>query len=50
MECTIVANVTEMKTSAMLLRLISRAVAKAVGTTAREIFKLLCITIKTTEF
>jgi uncharacterized membrane protein len=33
-----------MKTSAMLLKLISRAVAKAVGTTAGEIFKLLYIT------
>jgi hypothetical protein len=45
MKCTIVANVTLMKTSEMLLKLISRAVAKAVGTTAEEIFKLLYITI-----
>jgi hypothetical protein len=37
MKCTIVANVTLMKTSEMLLKLISRAVAKAVGTTAEEI-------------
>jgi len=34
---TIVANVTVMKTSEMLLRFISRAVAKAVGTTAEKI-------------
>jgi hypothetical protein len=31
----IVANVTVMKTSEMLLRFISRAVAKAVGTTRK---------------
>jgi len=38
---TIVANVTVMKTSEMLLRFISRAVAKAVGTTAKQILKIL---------
>jgi len=32
---TIVANVTEMKTSDALLRLISNAVARAVGTTVK---------------
>jgi hypothetical protein len=32
-----------MKTSEMLLRFISRAVAKAVGTTAEQILKLLYI-------
>lgn len=41
MKCTIVANVTVMKTNEMLVKFISRAVAKAVGTTAEEIFKLL---------
>jgi hypothetical protein len=40
---TIVANVTVMKTSEMLLRFISRAVAKAVGTTAQPILGLLYI-------
>ena len=40
---TIVANVTVMKTSEMLLRFISRAVAKAVGTTAEKIMWSLYI-------
>jgi Zn finger protein HypA/HybF involved in hydrogenase expression len=42
----IVANVTVMKTSEMLLKFMSRAVAKAVGTTAEQIIKLQYIICK----